>query len=95
MKILIGADWDCAKISTVPGGFEIETEKPLKISIKHPFVCTETMEHQLVLENGWIECYWHKASGCITALEIVPGDPSKKDDLQLMGWIQTKDPRKQ
>lgn len=94
MKIRISADWDRAKMSTGDGFFEIDTDKPLKISIKHPFVCTETMEHQLVLENGWIECFWHKASGYITALNIVPGDPSRKDDLQLMDWIQTKDPRK-
>lgn len=73
----------------------IDTDDPVLISIKHPFVCTECLERQLVLSDGWIECYWHKPSGFITGLEIIPGDPLRKDDLQPMDWIQTRDPRKQ
>jgi hypothetical protein len=73
----------------------INTEDSVLISIENPFKTIEPMDHQLVLKDGWIQCFWNKATSFITALKIVPGDPFKKDDLQIMDWIQTKDPRKQ
>lgn len=97
MKIRIRADWDHAQMSTGDGFFDIDTDYPVDIEIKTPGALNESvpMDHQLVLRQGWIECAWDKLTGFITALRIVPGDPFKKDDLQLMDWIQERDPRKE
>lgn len=84
----------------------VHSEDPIKIRFEtpsaliHDFHCgfqtrIGTLPHQLVLEMGWIECDWDSKTGFITGMQVVPGDPNVKGDLDVMDWIQTKDPRKQ